>query len=87
MTSFTVQLNKIAKDTNDYLKKILYKKKQYYYLLKPIRYSVFSGGKRFRSSIIINAGKIFSINYKNLITVGAAVECIHVYSLIHARQN
>ena len=26
---------------------------------------------------------MFSINYKTLITVGAAVECIHAYSLIH----
>ena len=32
---------------------------------------------------MIDIGKIFSINYKTLITIGAAVECIHAYSLIH----
>ena len=28
-------------------------------------------------------GKIFNVNYSNLIQIGAAVECIHAYSLIH----
>ena len=43
----------------------------------------FSGGKRFRSTIIVNTGKIFNIKYEKLIAIGAAVECIHSYSLIH----
>jgi len=48
-----------------------------------MKYGVFPGGKRFRSSIIVNTGKIFNISYKKLIAIGAAVECIHSYSLIH----
>ena len=52
-------------------------------LLKPMRYGALYGGKRFRSAIIVNTGKIFNINYRNLIIIGAAVECIHSYSLIH----
>ena len=48
-----------------------------------MKYGVFSGGKRFRSTIIVNTGKIFNISYKKLIALGAAVECIHSYSLIH----
>ena len=28
-------------------------------------------------------GKIFKIKYQTLIKIGAAVECIHAYSLIH----
>ena len=31
----------------------------------------------------MDVGKIFNINYQNLIRIGAAVECIHAYSLIH----
>ena len=31
----------------------------------------------------MNTGKIFNIDYKKLIIIGAAVECIHSYSLIH----
>ena len=48
-----------------------------------MKYGVFSGGKRFRSGIIVNTGKIFNVKYKKLIAIGAAVECIHSYSLIH----
>ncbi len=48
-----------------------------------MKYGVFSGGKRFRSAVIVNTGKIFNIKYKKLIALGAAVECIHSYSLIH----
>ena len=28
-------------------------------------------------------GKVFNISYKKLIIIGAAVECVHSYSLIH----
>jgi farnesyl diphosphate synthase len=48
-----------------------------------MRYSVFSGGKRFRSAIIANTGKIFNISYKKLIIISGAIECVHSYSLIH----
>ena len=51
--------------------------------MKPIKYSVFSGGKRFRSAIVVNTGKIYDIDFKKLIIIGAAVECMHSYSLIH----
>ena len=39
--------------------------------------------KKFRSKIIVDTGKIFNIDYNTLISVSAAVECIHSYSLIH----
>ena len=48
-----------------------------------MKYGIFSGGKRFRSAIIVNTGKIFNIDYKKLIIIGAAIECVHSYSLIH----
>jgi len=83
MQNFSNQLSVIAKDTNNYLKKLLLKKNYYSYLIKPMRYSIFSGGKKFRSAIIVNTGKIFNIDYKKLIIIGAAVECVHSYSLIH----
>ena len=83
MKDFSKKLNIIAKDTNIYLKKIFLKQNKYKYLIKPMKYGIFSGGKRFRSSIIVNTGKIYNLNYKKLIIIGAAVECIHSYSLIH----
>ena len=32
---------------------------------------------------MIDIGSLFKINYKSLIIIGSAVECIHAYSLIH----
>ena len=83
MRKYSKKLNVIAKDTNNYLKKFFLKRRKYSYLIKPMKYSVFSGGKRFRSAIIVNTGKIFNIDYKKLIIIGSAIECVHSYSLIH----
>jgi len=76
------KLNKIAKDTNAFLKKYLkYQKKTD--LIFPMIYGLFPGGKKIRSKILSDVGKIFNIKYKYLIQIAAAVECIHAYSLIH----
>ena len=48
-----------------------------------MKYGVIPGGKKIRSKLIADVGKIFKIKYQNLIQIGAAVECIHAYSLIH----
>ena len=76
------KLNKIAQDTNLFLKKFVKRQKKSE-LIIPMKYGLFSGGKKIRSKILIDIGSIFNINYKSLIILGAAVECIHAYSLIH----
>ena len=76
------KLIKVAKDTNNFLKKFFLKQKKSN-LIAPMRYGMFPGGKKIRSKIIIDIGKIFNLDYKKLIQVAAAVECIHAYSLIH----
>jgi farnesyl diphosphate synthase len=48
-----------------------------------MKYGVISGGKKIRSTIILDAGKLFNIDKKKLLNICAAVECIHSYSLIH----
>ena len=48
-----------------------------------MKYGLFPGGKKIRSKILIDIGSLLSIDYKILIAIGAAVECIHAYSLIH----
>jgi len=83
MSVFSSKLNTIANNTNSYLKSFFLKQKKNSHLLKPMKYGVFSGGKRFRSAIVVNTGKIYNIDYKKLIIIGSAVECIHSYSLIH----
>ena len=76
------KLNKVAKDTNIFLKKFILNQKKTD-LLKPIKYGLLPGGKKIRSKLIVDVGRIFNINYKKLIHISAAVECIHAYSLIH----
>ncbi|HIF62213.1 MAG TPA: polyprenyl synthetase family protein [Candidatus Pelagibacter sp.] len=83
MRFFSSKLIKIAKSTDIYLKKVFLRQGKNSYLVKVMKYGIFSGGKRFRSSILTNTGIIFGVNYNNLIIIGSAVECIHSYSLIH----
>jgi len=76
------KLNKIAKDTDFFLKGFIKKQKKSE-LIVPMKYGLFSGGKKVRSKILIDAGSIFKIDYKTLIMIGSAIECIHAYSLIN----
>jgi farnesyl diphosphate synthase len=76
------KLDKIANDTNLFLKKFL-DKQNGSKLIPAMKYGLFPGGKKIRSKILIDIGSLVSIDYKTLIAVGAAVECIHAYSLIH----
>ena len=76
------RLNKIARDTNLFLKRFIKKQKKSE-LIIPMKYSLFSGGKKIRSKVLIDIGSLFKINYRSLIIIGSAVECIHAYSLIH----
>jgi len=75
-------LNRIAKDTNLFLKKFLNKQNRSK-LVPAMKYGLFPGGKKIRSKVLIDIGSLLSIDYKTLIAIGAAVECIHAYSLIH----
>jgi len=76
------KLNKIAKDTNLFLKRFINRQKKSE-LIIPMKYGLFSGGKKIRSKVLIDIGSLFKINYRSLIIIGSAVECIHAYSLIH----
>ncbi len=76
------KLEKIAKDTNYFLKNFLIKQGNSK-LVSAMKYGLFPGGKKIRSKILIDVGSLLSIDYRNLIIIGAAVECIHAYSLIH----
>lgn len=74
---------KVASHVDIFLKNYLKKKIQNTHLFQALKYGLFSGGKKFRSYLIVASGKLFNLNYKQLIAVGAAVECMHSYSLIH----
>ena len=76
------KLIKIANDTNLFLKNFIKKQKKTELI---ISYELwfFLGEKKLDLKILIDIGSLFKIDYKTLIIIGAAVECIHAYSLIH----
>jgi farnesyl diphosphate synthase len=76
------KLIKNAKKIDSFLIKFLKKQKKSL-LIEPMKYGIISGGKKIRSTIIFDTGKIFDISEKKLLNICAAVECIHSYSLIH----
>jgi len=74
---------KVASHVDIFLKNYLKKRTENTQLFNALKYGLFSGGKKFRSYLIVTSGKLFNLNYKQLIAIGAAVECMHSYSLIH----
>ena len=61
MSGFESKIKKIAKITDRYLYSYLKKQNTKSYLIKPMKYGLFSGGKRFRSKIIFDTGKILEV--------------------------
>jgi farnesyl diphosphate synthase len=52
-------------------------------LMSAMRYAALGGGKRLRPFLVLETGRIFGVDERCLLRVGAALECIHTYSLIH----
>lgn len=48
-----------------------------------MRYSVFAGGKRVRPALVVMAGEACGAPRSDLLAVGAAVEMVHTFSLVH----
>ena len=71
-----------AKLVDTFIKKYLNTQK-YSELVPVMKYGTLFGGKKIRSTIILNTSKIFNIKSNQIINLCAAVECIHSYSLIH----
>ena len=52
-------------------------------LFAAMRHAGIGGGKRLRPLLTVAAGRLFGLDEQRTIRAGAAVEAIHVYSLIH----
>ena len=76
------KLKKNAKRIDKFLLNFLNKQNKSL-LVSPMKYGLISGGKKIRSTIILDTGKLFNIKESHLLDICAAVECIHSYSLIH----
>ena len=52
-------------------------------LMEAMRYSSLGGGKRLRPFLVVESSAVFGVPREAALLVGAALECIHCYSLIH----
>jgi farnesyl diphosphate synthase len=52
-------------------------------LLDAMRYASLNGGKRFRPFLVVATAALFDVPRQRALMVGAALECVHCYSLVH----
>ena len=52
-------------------------------LYQPVKYILFSGGKRIRPFLMVESYKLFDNNLDRIIDFAIALELIHTYSLVH----
>ena len=52
-------------------------------LLDAMRYAMLGGGKRLRPHLVVEVARIFGRDGEGALRAGAAVECVHGYSLVH----
>jgi len=52
-------------------------------LIDAMRYASLGGGKRFRPFLVVESANLFKVPRQNALMAGAALECVHCYSLVH----
>ena len=52
-------------------------------LIEAMRYAALGGGKRLRPFLLIESARLFGVAEEEALDAGAALECMHCYSLVH----
>jgi farnesyl diphosphate synthase len=52
-------------------------------LREAMRYAVLGQGKRLRPFLVMQSASLFGVEHTQALRVGAALECVHCYSLVH----
>ena len=87
--TFLSRLNAVAADTETLLDRVLgptpidSERARPGRLVESIRYSTLGGGKRFRPFLVVESAALFGVERSRALMAGAALECVHCYSLIH----
>jgi farnesyl diphosphate synthase len=88
-SSFLSRLDAVAADIEVLLDKLLAATPEPGELSRParlievMRYSSLNGGKRFRPFLVVESAALFEVPRQNALMAGAALECVHCYSLVH----
>jgi farnesyl diphosphate synthase len=86
---FLSRLDATAKDIEDLLDRLLSatpapgETSRPARLVEAIRYSSLGGGKRFRPFLVAESAALFAVPRQHALMAGAALECVHCYSLVH----
>jgi farnesyl diphosphate synthase len=86
---FLSRLDATAKDTEDLLDRLLSPAPAAGEISRParlieaMRYSSLGGGKRFRPFLVVESAALFAVPRRQALMAGAALECVHCYSLVH----
>ncbi|HZR85471.1 MAG TPA: farnesyl diphosphate synthase [Bradyrhizobium sp.] len=89
LSDFTNRLDKTAEDTENLLSRLLSDQVLTDEIARPkrlldaMRYSSLGGGKRLRPFLVVESAAVFGVSREAALYAGAALECIHCYSLIH----
>src|SRR5438034_3659225 len=88
-TDFASRLDQTAEDTETLLARLLSDTVESDEIVRPkrlieaMRYSSLGGGKRLRPFLVVESAAVFGVARDSALLAGAALECIHCYSLIH----
>ena len=78
------EASRVSSELDSFFEKLLAPRKDGRDLLyAAMRHAAIGGGKRLRPLLTVAASRLFGIDAERALRVGAAVEAIHVYSLIH----
>jgi farnesyl diphosphate synthase len=86
---FLTRLEAVAADTEALLDRLLAVKPAQGELSRParlieaMRYSSLGGGKRFRPFLVVECARLLKVPRARALMAGAALECVHCYSLVH----
>ncbi len=82
MQNFTNKLTNIAKATENVLSELLPDASDNP-MVAPIRHAALNGGKRLRAFLAVQSASLYGIDSAMSLRTGAAIECMHAYSLVH----
>jgi farnesyl diphosphate synthase len=88
-SAFLARLDAVAAETESLLSRLLSTAPAAKELNRParlieaMRYASLGGGKRFRPFLLVESATLFKVPQNNALMAGAALECVHCYSLVH----
>src|SRR6188474_830862 len=86
---FSGRLDAVAGEIDDLLDELLSETKVEGELARPtrlleaMRYATLGGGKRLRPFLLVECAALFGVPRERALLAGAALECVHCYSLVH----